>query len=190
MNGNRSDVKKIPSKAATWLPMPTSMMVMMPGTWHRKIDNLHYTIFPLKSIKLLNLLTRSICSLAATRKFKQKLLVILRNWLNTFPDSNPNIDVYMTASSRLMISAIESLSFITAAGEVINTYARDDTAYMEHFLVSLGESRIPNVKFFVRLEGKDTGSDLASDTSIRNKLKYIVCGIKTAAIGRVLQLAF
>ena len=96
----------------------------------------------------------------------------------------------MTASSRLMISAIESLSFITAAGEVINTYARDDTAYMEHFLVSLGESRIPNVKFFVRLEGKDTGSDLASDTSIRNKLKYIVCGIKTAAIGRVLQLAF
>ena len=74
-----------------------------------------------------------------------------------FPDSNPYISVEMSAASRTKILSIDSLSFLNTDGSLIHTYAREDSKFAETFLISLGEFRIPNVQFFVRLEGKDTG---------------------------------
>ena len=64
----------------------------------------------------------------------------------------------MTAASRAKISTIDSLSFLRADGSVIHNYPRPDAAFADTFLVALGEFRIPNSEFYVRLEGKDTGS--------------------------------
>jgi len=83
----------------------------------------------------------------------------------------------MTAASRAKISSIDSVSFITPTGEILHTYLKEDPSYSEMFLINLEENRIPNAKFFVRLEGKDTG-EVFPYISMSKKFQKIVRFLK------------
>lgn len=74
-----------------------------------------------------------------------------------FPDSTPLLSVQLTAASRTQISAIDSVAFVTPLGQVLHTFPRKNKGFVNEFLISTEEFRIPKEEFSIRLEGKDTG---------------------------------
>ena len=60
----------------------------------------------------------------------------------------------MTAEKQSKLDTLDFLSFITPLGEVIHKYPINE-AISDALVLSTEEYRLPNVSFYLRLEGKD-----------------------------------
>lgn len=68
--------------------------------------------------------------------------------------STPYIDIRMTAEKQSKLDTLDFLSFVTPLGQVIHQYPINEPV-SDALVLSTEEFRLPNVSFYLRLEGKD-----------------------------------
>ena len=68
--------------------------------------------------------------------------------------STPYIDIRLTAQKQSKLDTLDFLSFVTPLGQVIHQYPINQPV-SDALVLSTEEFRLPNVSFYLRLEGKD-----------------------------------